>query len=462
MPCRRTPGWRVAVRAAGSGGLTICVPTLRKALSHRRRKGSSSSSRPSLATSGHAWPLRVKRRQHQSLPLYPPDIQPVNHHQLSSPPQNQHFPHYQTHSEPATSISSAPTTPTAFSFQTTPTLHVPTTPTPPSLHSSHCTTPTTLNSSHHTTTPMLLNPTPPNASPLPSPHTPVYPTLPLFDFSASASNPSTSTTNSSFFSPRTPPFLQTPPRFKRLHRQLDCENSNNSSFNFNPANATATSGSTTSSFAFPFSPLLRSSSFGHTTAATSMPISTHYPSFASKPFCFDPSTSLRTVGSHLDLGQLASIPDYVYPTNEYQNLGESSGGSGLLEDLLEEAQAMAGSSNGFGRQTCFSSQEEKQVLDGFCPWGDSSSVVLRPKEETADQMQTAHEDLSQQDNVIPSPMQVHEWYTGDGREASNGQSSVVTDDNLGLDMHQLASLCPMDTTADHGRVPSWDNFPGIH
>ncbi|GLT27038.1 hypothetical protein SLA2020_020670 [Shorea laevis] len=53
----RTPGWRIAVRAAGSGGLTICVPTLRKALSHRR-KGSSSSSTPSLATSGHAWPLR--------------------------------------------------------------------------------------------------------------------------------------------------------------------------------------------------------------------------------------------------------------------------------------------------------------------------------------------------------------------------------------------------------------------
>ncbi|GLU23704.1 hypothetical protein SLE2022_396910 [Rubroshorea leprosula] len=178
------------------------------------------------------WNTRVKRRHRQGLPLYPPDIQPLNHHQLSSPPQNQHFPHYQTHSEPVTPISSAPTTPTAFSFQTTPTLHVPTTPTPPSLHSPHCTTPTTLNSPHHTTTPMLLSPTPPNASPLPSPHTPVYPTLPLFDSTASASNPSTSTTNSSFFSPRTLPFLQTPPRFKRLHRQLDCENSNNNSFNF--------------------------------------------------------------------------------------------------------------------------------------------------------------------------------------------------------------------------------------
>ncbi|GKV39522.1 hypothetical protein SLEP1_g47280 [Rubroshorea leprosula] len=76
-------------------------------------------------------------------------------------------------------------------------------------------------------------------------------------------------------------------------------------------------------------------------------------------------------------------------------------------------------------------------------------------------MQTAHEDLSKQDNVIPSPMQVHQWYTEDGREASNEQSSVVTNNNLGLDMHQLASLCPMDTTADHGRVPSWDNFLGI-
>lgn len=160
----------------------------------------------------------------------------------------------------------------------------------------------------------------------------------------------------------------------------------------------------------------------------------------------------------------------VQNMGENQNLGDSSCGSGLLEDLLDESNVLAGGNDDFGRQNCFFSHEEKQVHGGFSShWGDASSVglvatVLKPKEETADQMQASHEDFSKLLNVIPSSMQVPEWYTGDSREASNGQSSVVTDDNLGIEMHHLASLCPIDTTSDHGTVPnscSWDNLPGI-
>lgn len=69
-----------------------------------------------------------------------------------------------------------------------------------------------------------------------------------------------------------------------------------------------------------------------------------------------------------------------------------------------------------------------------------------------------HEDISKLLNVIPS-MQVPEWYTDNG-EASNCQSSVVTDDNLGLELQQLASIFRVDSTAAPGSC-SYDNLPGI-
>lgn len=421
------------------------------------------------------WNTRVKRRQRQGLSLYPPEIQPLLRQQQQSSPQNQQFSPYQ--SEPTTPMTSNPTTPTGFSFQTT---------LPLSHHSPHGgSTPTNLHSPHQTN-PMLLSPMA-NASPLPSPHTPVYPTLPLFD--SSAANPSTSAN----FSSRPPPSLQAPPRFKRLHREVENDSNylNPNCFNFNSRNAD-------SSFAFQFSPIL-----GHNSATSTPNSYPNYPNFASNQVCFGQSS--RAVRPHLDSGQMDLISDYIHPfrtelpssqmmfqdcnpevtfnsrvndgngavqnMNENQNFGDSICGSGLLEDLLEESNALAGENEGFGRQNylCSSSQEEKQVHGGFSSWGDASSVglvatVLKPKEETTDQMQSAHEDLSKLLNVIPSSMQVPEWYTGDSREASNGQSSVVTDDNLGIEMHHLASLCPIDTTSDHGTVPnscSWDNLPGI-
>ncbi|XVF33977.1 hypothetical protein REPUB_Repub18cG0017400 [Reevesia pubescens] len=79
-------------------------------------------------------------------------------------------------------------------------------------------------------------------------------------------------------------------------------------------------------------------------------------------------------------------------------------------------------------------------------------------------MNSRDEEYSRLLNVIPSSMPIPEWYNDSG-EGSNGQSSVITDDNLGLEMHHMASLFPVDIApAEHGRIPSsrsWDNLPGI-
>ncbi|OMP04402.1 hypothetical protein COLO4_09671 [Corchorus olitorius] len=106
--------------------------------------------------------------------------------------------------------------------------------------------------------------------------------------------------------------------------------------------------------------------------------------------------------------------------------------SGLLEDMLGEAQALA-ANNDMLRRGFISSSDQ-----GF------SSGLL---------------------NVVPSSMAMPEWYSDSG-EGSNGQSSVITDDNLGLEMHHIAnSLLPVDIGAtDLGKTSSsrsWDNLPGI-
>lgn len=89
---------------------------------------------------------------------------------------------------------------------------------------------------------------------------------------------------------------------------------------------------------------------------------------------------------------------------------------------------------------------------------------MKPKEENEQgQMSTMHEDLSKYLNEIPST-QVPEWYNDSG-EASNGQSPVVTDDNFGLDMQQIASLFRVDSNTgqvsdNQGSCP-FDNLLGI-
>lgn len=80
---------------------------------------------------------------------------------------------------------------------------------------------------------------------------------------------------------------------------------------------------------------------------------------------------------------------------------------------------------------------------------------------------TMQEDLSKIFNVINPSMQVPtEWYNNnDTGEGSNGPSSVVTDDNISLEMQQIASMLRVDSsTGGHVKIPgscSIDNLPGI-
>lgn len=57
---------------------------------------------------------------------------------------------------------------------------------------------------------------------------------------------------------------------------------------------------------------------------------------------------------------------------EVNGAAGQGGGNGLLEDLLEEAQALAASSHVLRKPT--SLEEQKRVLDGFKHWEGSSSI----------------------------------------------------------------------------------------
>ncbi|XVF77411.1 hypothetical protein PTKIN_Ptkin14bG0040800 [Pterospermum kingtungense] len=453
------------------------------------------------------WNTRVKRRQRQGLPLYPPDIQPLY---------SQHQHHHSTPTTPLLSPSNTPTS--SFSFQTTPTtttttmslhssmltplhpLHIPRSESQPLLCNPHTApTPSPLPSPSPSTPPPLPSPspsTPPHASPLQSPHRPTFSTLPLFDYSTShtCNNNTSTTTNvtntstpSDFFYPRTSPTLQTPIRYKRFRHDAS-ESNNNNHHNLNVA-VNNGSCSTGSSFMVPFSPFMKSAVFnphiGAVTTSTTSLASPQYTSYSLDPITLDLASSSRILRPHFDSGQLIPTPGYVYPSkmelpsnqlmshggnfevtldhtkgnNDYsshdhsinhQNFSMNTSGSGLLEDMLEEAQVLADNNDIMRRQGC---------LVGFSSTSDS--VVFKAKEETPEQMNTTtQEDYNRLLN--PSSMAIPEWYNDSG-EGSNGQSSVITDDNQGLDLHHLASLLPVDIAPDHhhGRSPSsrsWENF----
>ncbi|XP_007020787.2 PREDICTED: myb-like protein A [Theobroma cacao] len=455
------------------------------------------------------WNTRVKRKQRQGLPLYPPEIQPLypQHH----------------HSQPTTPIPSSPTqqSPSSFSFQAPTSLHhgsmlsppphsfhLPRSASQPLLHISHhaaaaaaAPTPFLHSPSPASTPPPLPSPTPstpPSTSPLPSP--PAFSTLPLFDsstFNTSTSNITTvnATSSDHFFFPRTLPSLQTPLRYKRFKQNNDNAENNNNNHNIT---VNSSNGTTNSSFMFPLSPLLKSIDVfnPHTTVAATATTSSwtpqHYPSYSLDPITLDLASSSRILRPHFDSGQFISTPGVAYPlktelpsnqllsqdgnsevtlhTNKVNNYSKYSSndhssnhpnlsmpvsGNGLLEDMLEEAQVLTGSNDMLTRQG---------GLVDFSSSSEGLASVLKPREETQEQINTMHEDYSKLLNVVPSSMPIPEWYSDSG-EGSNGQSSVITDDNLGLEMHQIASLLPVDHIAHkHGRKPSsrsWDNLPGI-
>ncbi|EOY12315.1 Transcription factor MYB811 [Theobroma cacao] len=428
------------------------------------------------------WNTRVKKKQCQGLPLYPPEIQPLypQHHQ----------------SQPTTPIPSSPTlqSPSSFSFQTPTSLyhgsmlsppphsfHLPRSASQPLLHISHhaaaaaAPTPFLHSPSPALTPPPLPSPnpsTPPSTFPLPSP--PAFSTLPLFEsstFNTSTSSNTTvnATSSDHFFFPRTLPSLQTPLRYKRFKHNNDNAENNNNNHNIT---ANGSNSTTNSSFMCShLSPLVKSTDVfnPHTTVAATATTSSltpqHYPSFSLDPITLDLASASRILRPHFDSGQFILTPGVAYPlkTELPSNKLLSQDGNSevtLHTNKVNNYSNYSSSDHSSNHPNLSMPVSGKLVVRGYV----GRSTLLKPKEETQEQINTTQEGYSKLLNVLLSSMPIPEWYSDSG-EGSNGQSSVITDDNLGLEMHQMASLLPVDHIApEHGRTPSsrsWDNLPGI-
>ncbi|PON51481.1 MYB transcription factor [Parasponia andersonii] len=314
-------------------------------------------------------------------------------------------------------FSSQPTTPTSSL--------TPMTPTP--------TTPTTTSFLFQNQTQIPFSPTPPPHSPMSSPIQ-SYPTL----ASPSSYEPNSPFTFSSppynsFTFQRPVPLLGAPVRFK----------------SFRDSTGFSLPGSTSASRTTPQS---SGALLGQYTTPTQLADSACF----QFPLTFDP-TLPQNVGTQFDSEHLGSsgsirsvkseLPSSQFPQIQQPEIAcdnstkvissattQRNGGllEDLLENLLEEAQRSV----------------------------ESSSEMV-PKEEAKDQINCLPEDISKLLNFVPATLQVPDWYS-DSSEISNGQSLGVTDHNLGLDMHHLASFFPISSAADYGQTPaSWDSLPGI-
>ncbi|GMI85253.1 hypothetical protein HRI_002194600 [Hibiscus trionum] len=408
------------------------------------------------------WNTRVKRRQRQGLPLYPPEIQALYSSQQRSQP-------------PAVTSSTASTTP-SFSFQSPMTKPLqssmlPSSASQPNLIAAR--SPQLLMYDPHSSITQHSSSPGSTPPPLPSPSTPPPPLLSPSHVSPLQSPLSTSFTTPSsldFYFPRTSPSLQHPLRYKRFKHDVSHENNNSNGG---------------SNFMLPFSSLMKTDPFNHNSFNTQ-----HYSnSYTLDQTILDLASSSRILEPHFDPGQFMWTPGFGHPSknelpsnqffaqdgtnsevtlnpkvNDHNGDHYSSSlnisGNGLLEDMLKETQALADNNEIMGSQSC---------LVGSNSSSECLASGLKVKEEAKEQIMNMpkHEDYSNL-NTSSMAMTVPEWYIDKG-EGSNGQSSVVTDDHLGfeLELHdQIASLLPVDTAPDnHGRSQSsysWNHdFPGI-
>ncbi|CAH8363473.1 unnamed protein product [Eruca vesicaria subsp. sativa] len=416
------------------------------------------------------WNTRLKRLQRQGLPLYPPDVIP--NHQFHPHPQHHHQQHqqmyYHQHSSQSNTPSSSPLpSPTplnanpssSFTFQTTNASpanflhplspHTPTTPQTPSQLSSM--------------------PSPlPLSSPLSSPLNNRNPTLPLFN-----------NNNTNFTFPRPPPLLQPSSslfarRYNNSNTPLDYTNrvstapfspiSRDSYTSFLTLPYTSSSGLNTPTDTY-HNTNNSYSSFSLNPSPSSYPSATSSPSFLRSHYTPNSSpTSFHTnpvypMKQDLPTNQTHQICDFNnvenFTYNEKHNktnLQRRNISCSLLEDVMEEAEALGDRSGGRPpkrRQLTTSSPlnsssknnndndffsvtfEQYDASENICSLQD-----LKSKEEKSLEINTMQEDIAK----------LLDWGSDSG-EISNGQSSGVTDDNLVLDVHQMASLFPADSTA---------------
>ncbi|KAM1228143.1 hypothetical protein ACFX2J_007269 [Malus domestica] len=407
------------------------------------------------------WNTRVKRRQRQGLPLYPHDIKQSQHSYSHS--------HSHSHSQPTTTPQNS--------------LQPNTNNSPSPTFCFQIQSPTQTHHHHHIPP---LSPTTPCLSPLSSPHQP-KPTsltsLPLFDPTATASTSSFSSSTPSFTFHRPAPILGAPLRYKR------CRDSVGYSPPISPTPQRYTSILRTSS-------MPDIASFQLTAAGTStMPdiSSFQFPRTFNNPFppmpptqfeysdgLLSPSGSVYSVQSELPLNQVSQMHSEITIDANVSSAvaaesvaDENNSGNGLLEDMLQEAEALArGGCGGGGNNNSrmrgngmLGSFDEKQVSDDYGRWLQSTtsmaSSLFEAKPIHDDHLNSMPEDLSKLFSFIPSTEPVSDWYSDSG-ELSNGHSSGMTDTSLDFDMQHMASLFPITATGEHGRASSsWDNLPGI-
>lgn len=134
----------------------------------------------------------------------------------------------------------------------------------------------------------------------------------------------------------------------------------------------------------------------------------------------------------------------------------------LMEELLQECGQNPTDNNNMLLQD----QNTKMSMpEGFSTHWDQPilqplSLDLDEKVEGEPKMNTvAVDELSKVLNTIPTVQS--ELYNDSNTDTSNGQSSVLTNDNMGFEMQQIAAMFP-PTEHDKGLEScSWDNLPGI-
>ncbi|XP_048608293.1 transcription factor MYB120-like [Brassica napus] len=313
------------------------------------------------------WNTRLKRLQRQGLPLYPPDVIP--NHQLHPHPQHHHHQqnqHQQMYFHPH---SSQPNTPSSSPLPSP----TPVNANPSSSFTFHTTNASTANllhplSPHTPTTPQTPSqlssrpPPPPQplSSPLSSPLNNQYPTLPLFN---------NNNNNTNFTFPRPPPLLQPP-------SSLFARRYNNSNTPLNYTNRVSTA---------PFSPVSRDSytsfltlpysssaapntqpityhntnnnysSFSLNPSSSSYPTTTSSPSFlhshytpnsSSTSFHTNPVYSMKQDLPSNQIPQICAFNNVNNFTDNEKGLHRRSISCSLLEDVMEEAEALDGGGGG--------------------------------------------------------------------------------------------------------------------
>ncbi|CAB4308278.1 unnamed protein product [Prunus armeniaca] len=392
------------------------------------------------------WNTRVKRRQRQCLPLYPHDIK-QSHSQATSLTIPSLTPLTTTIQNPFQPITNG-STPT-FSFQT------------------QTQSPT---QSHHLPP---LSPPPPSLSPLSSPHETKPTTLtsfPPFDPINTITSSFSPSSTPSFTFHRPAPILGaplchkryrdsivfSPPRFPNLKRNTSMFRTRSmpdiASFQLTGSNSMPAIASLTRTYSMSDNPSFEfPMTFDHS-----------FPPLPRSQFDFSdnflsPAGSVYSVQSELPSNQVSQTQLQISIDNNLSSVAgatlaaaadETHSRRGLLDDLLQEADALEAYGGGNNSRTTngiLGSSEEKHVLDGYDQWLQSTSSV-------DGHLNSMHKDFSKLFGSIPSSESVSDWYSDSG-EVSNAHSSGITD--VSLDMQQMASMFPTDATAEHGRASSF-------